>query len=431
MHDELADPGNQATHNQLNAATPQLQTAVAGVNDKTSNDLLPAQTSADQGSLKSDDPNTPALPPGPGPNVSDAEAALLGLDGGWRAQAQGAAGDVTTPPVTRWLVRRKDCHHVTGAPGATGYPEWLEAAAKLLQAHTVLFSGGDTSSDGGASSESPDDFFERDDATSSTDTDPVQQLMQKAAEVFDVSHGDESTAPAWLVIAAFEAVYNMNRDDFRFNVPIADAFPPRGSSLARVPAELPPAENALMPDDFCFNVPIVHAFPSLGSSLAQGVAEVLPAAAGADESMLDGSTELDEVQVEAKTAVQPDEAGGVADRLPYKLVGANHVFGAPMQKVFSPLSFFETAYLDLDMPGEEFNALLSFEEAVDKLHVADADAARPATSASAGLTSATARPPGRCFSLRWLSPVFTPSPHSCCSLSLLELGLTPSLDSRC
>ena len=233
---------------------------------------------------------------------------------------------------------------------------------------------------GGPSSESPDDFFERDDATSSTDTDPVQQLMQKAAEVFDVSHGDESTAPAWLVIAAFEAVYNMNRDDFRFNVPIADAFPPRGSSLARVPAELPPAENALMPDDFCFNVPIVHAFPSLGSSLAQGVAEVLPAAAGADESMLDGSTELDEVQVEAKTAVQPDEAGGVADRLPYKLVGANHVFGAPMQEVFSPLSFFETAHLDFDMPGEEFNALLSFEEAVDKLHVADADAARPSAS---------------------------------------------------
>jgi len=74
---------------------------------------------------------------------------------------------------------------------------------------------------------------------------------------------------------------------------------------------------------------------------------------------------------------------------------------------------------------------LSFEEAVDKLHVANADAARPATSASAGLTSETARPPGRCFSLCWLSPVFTPSPHSCCSLSLLELGLTPSLDSRC
>jgi len=143
------------------------------------------------------------------------------------------------------------------------------------------------------------------------------------------------------------------------------------------------------------------------------------------------------VQVEAKTAVQPDEAGGVADRLPDELVGANHVFGAPMQKVFSPLSFFEAAYLDLDMPGEEFNALLSFEKAVDKLHVADADATRPATSASAGLTSATARPPGRCFSLCWPSPVFTPSPHSRCSLvaarvgaypksrlSLLELGLT-------
>jgi len=68
----------------------------------------------------------------------------------------------------------------------------------------------------------------------------------------------ESTAPAWLVIAAFEADYNMNRaDDFCFNVPIADAFlPPRGSSLARVPAELPPAaagKNALMPDDFCFS----------------------------------------------------------------------------------------------------------------------------------------------------------------------------------
>ena len=300
-----------------------------------------------------------------------------------------------------------------------------------------MFSGGGTSSNGGASSESPDDFFERDDATSSSaDTDPVQQLVQESAEVFDVSHGDESTEPAWLVIAAFEADCNINRDDFCFNVPIADAFPPRGSSLARVPAELPPAaagKNALMPDDFCFNVPIVHAFPSLGSSLAQGVAEVLPAAAGADESVPDASTELYEVQVEAKTNVQPDEAGGVADRLPDELVGANHVFGAPMQKVFifSPLSLFETAYLDLDMPGEEFNALLSFEEAVDKLHVADADAARPATSASAGLISATARPPGRCFSLCWLSPVFTPSPYSCCSLSLLELGLTPSLDSRC
>jgi len=258
--------------------------------------------------------------------------------------------------------------------------------------------------------------------------------VQEAAEVFDMSHGAESTAPAWLVIAAFEADYNMNRDDFCFNVPIADAFPPRGSSLARVPAELPPAaagKNALMPDDFCFNVPIVHAFPSLGSSLAQGVAEVLPAAAGADELMPDGSTELCEVQVEAKTAVQPDEAGGVADRLPYELVGANHVFGAAMQKVFSPLFFFQMAYLDLDKPGEEFNALLSFEKAVDKLHVADADAARPATSASAGLTSAPARPPGRCFSLCWLSPVFTPSPHSYRSLSLLELGLTPGLDSRC
>jgi len=42
--------------------------SLAGVKDKTSNDLLPAQTSADQGSLKSEDPNTPALLPGPGPN---------------------------------------------------------------------------------------------------------------------------------------------------------------------------------------------------------------------------------------------------------------------------------------------------------------------------------------------------------------------------
>ena len=186
---------------------------------------------------------------------------------------------------------------MTDAPGATGYPEWLEAAAKLLQAHTILFSGGGMSSDGGASSESPDDFFERDNATSSTDTDPVQQLVQEAAEVFDVSHGRREHRPAWwLVTAAFEADYNMNRDDFCFvNVPIADAFAPRGSSLAQVPAELPPAaagKNALMPDDFCFNVPIMHAFPSLGSLLAQGVAEVLPAAAGADESMPDGSTEL-------------------------------------------------------------------------------------------------------------------------------------------
>jgi len=112
------------------------------------------------------------------------------------------------------------------------------------------------------------------------------------------------------------------------------------------------------------------------------------------------------------------EAGGVADRLPDELVGANHdVVGVLMQKVFSPLSFFEKAYLNLDMPGEEFNALFSVkEEAVDKLHVANANAARPATSAiSAGLTSANARPPGRSYSLCWLSPVFTPSPHSRCS----------------
>ena len=102
--------------------------------------------------------------------------------------------------------------------------------------------------------------------------------------------------------------------------------------------------------------------------------------------------------------------------------GAKHVFGAPMQKVFSLLSFFKTAYLDLDMPGEEFNALFSFEEAVDKLHVADADAARPATSASAGLTSATAtaRPPGAVLlSLLAVPRIFSLSPHShsrCCSL---------------
>jgi len=74
----------------------------------------------------------------------------------------------------------------------------------------------------------------------------------------------------------------------------------------------------------------MYASPSLGSSLAQGFAEVLPAAAGADESMPDGSAELYGVQVEAETAVQPDETGGVAhDRLPDELVGANHVFGAP------------------------------------------------------------------------------------------------------
>ena len=150
---------------------------------------------------------------------------------------------MTTPPVPRWLARHKDCYHVTDAPGATGYPEWLEAGAKLLQAHTVLFNGGGTSSDGGASSESPDDFFERDVATSSTDTNSVQQLVQKAAKVFDVSHGDKSTAPAWLIIAAFEADYNMNWDDFCLNVPIADAFPPRGSSLARVPADRPVAHH--------------------------------------------------------------------------------------------------------------------------------------------------------------------------------------------
>ena len=247
MHDERArQPWTLATRPRTTSSMPQPRSlkprSLASNTRPASNDLLPAQTSADQGSLKSDDPNAPALPPGPGPNVCDAEAALLGLDGGWRAQ--GAAGNATTPLVPRWLVRIKDYPHVTDAPGATGYPEWLEAAAKLLQAHTALFSGGSTSSDGGASSESPDDFFERDDATSSSaDTDPVQQLEQEAAEVFDVSHGDESTALAWLVIAAFEADYSMNRDDFHFNVPIADAFPPvraaRRSPGSRLSCHLP------------------------------------------------------------------------------------------------------------------------------------------------------------------------------------------------
>jgi len=165
-----------------------------------------------------------------------------------------------------------------------------------------------------------------------------------------------------------------------------------------------------MPDDFCFNVPIMHASPSLGSLLAQGVAEVLPAAAGADESMPDGSAELYEVQVEAETAVQPDGAGGVADRLPDELVGRGrqpclrrpHAEGIRYSVPF-PSSRRHTSTSTCLVPGEEFNALFSFEEAVDKLHVADADAASPATSASAGLTSATARPPGRCFSLCWLS----------------------------
>ena len=68
--------------------------------------------------------------------------------------------------VPRWLVKIKV------VLGATGCPEWLEAAAKLLQARSVSFSGG------GAS-----------------------KLVQDEAERSDESHG-ESTEPDWLAIAA-------------------------------------------------------------------------------------------------------------------------------------------------------------------------------------------------------------------------------------
>jgi len=67
MHDARADPGNQATHNQLNAASPQLQTAVAGSNDEVSAALPRAQTAA-PGSGQGADGPAPAPAAGPGPN---------------------------------------------------------------------------------------------------------------------------------------------------------------------------------------------------------------------------------------------------------------------------------------------------------------------------------------------------------------------------
>jgi len=67
MHDARADPGNQATHNQLNAASPQLQPAVAGSNDEVSAALPRAQTAAPGSGQGADEP-APASAAGPGPN---------------------------------------------------------------------------------------------------------------------------------------------------------------------------------------------------------------------------------------------------------------------------------------------------------------------------------------------------------------------------
>ena len=67
--------------------------------------------------------------------------------------------------------------------------------------------------------------------------------------------------------------------------------------------------------------------------------------------------------------------------------------------VCSSLASFGMVDLDCDAPAaEELGTFFSFQTAVDALEVAEA--VRPATSANAGLTSATARPPGLCnFSL--------------------------------
>jgi len=106
-----AAPGKPAAHNQLNAVTPQLQAAVAGLKDMTSNDLCcrrrPLQTRAAGRSLKPNNPNAPALPQGPMSSTTcpDAEAAPLGLDGGrW---AHRAAGDATTHPARPALASQK------------------------------------------------------------------------------------------------------------------------------------------------------------------------------------------------------------------------------------------------------------------------------------------------------------------------------------
>ena len=67
--------------------------------------------------------------------------------------------------------------------------------------------------------------------------------------------------------------------------------------------------------------------------------------------------------------------------------------------VCSTLALFGMVDLDCDAPAaEELGPLFSFQTAVDALEVADA--VRPASSANAGLTLVTARPPGLCnFSL--------------------------------
>jgi len=121
------------------------------------------------------------------------------------------------------------------------------------------------------------------------------------------------------------------------------------------------------------------------------------------------------VRDEAESAVRSDEVGGGPDALPDELAQSAAGFVVCLGVVaraieFSTLpiigivfsstvaSFGIMVDFDCDAPAaEKLGTFLSFQTAVDALEVADA--VRPATSAIAGLTLASARPPVLCNSL--------------------------------
>jgi len=259
--------------------------------------------------------------------------------------------------VLRWLVKIKV------VPGATGCPEWLEAAAKLLQARNVSFSGGGASKAFGAFPESSD--CEPYDASATTDTASVQQLVQDKAERSDESHG-ESTEPEWLAIAA--------------EIPYASSDSSSDGAFEAYYYEL---DATAQPGE---------------------VQDEAEPDAPSDEVEVEGE------QDEAETAVRSDAVGGGPDALPDELaqsaagfvvclgVAALAIMFSTLAMVFSTLASFGMVDLDCDAhAAEELSTFFSFQTAVDALEVADA--VRPATSANAGLTLATARTPGLCNSL--------------------------------
>jgi len=124
-----------------------------------------------------------------------------------------------------------------------------------------------------------------------------------------------------------------------------------------------------------------------------------------------GEVEVEGEQDEAEAAVQSNAVGCGLDALPDELaqsavgfvvclgVAALAIVFSTLAMVFSTLASFGMVDLDCDAPAaEELDTFFLFQMTVDAPEVADA--VRPTTSANAGLTLATARPPGFCnFSL--------------------------------